>query len=298
MGDADLVISDQDRRAYLLGTADLKTTYRIELEILRGGKELERLEHLEDELIDEYVFGRLPDEESLRFWDHFLCTQMRKSKLDVANELRSWATSQSEDSSQLLPERSHISPMTWRIAAGLAVCTLIVFSIWLGISNARLRLQLASARHAIPGAMHAKPTTEGAPLGGQLESKTQQQETLAVDRLDSRIAEATLAPGLTRSIQVSQLVRVSPGTMVVLLTLESLSERRNSESRHKLFNASRECIWSQNLPDRGHVERGKTIVAIPAAILGAGDCRVTLEARNSTGSFEDVDSYSFRVLKD
>jgi len=237
MGDADLVISDQDRRAYLLGTADLKTTYRIELEILRGGKEFERLEHLEDELIDEYVFGRLPDEESLRFWDHFLCTQMRKSKLDVANELRSWATSQSEDSSQL-------------------------------------------------------------PLGGQLESKTQQQETLAVDRLDSRIAEATLAPGLTRSIQVSQLVRVSPGTMVVLLTLESLSERRNSESRHKLFNASRECIWSQNLPDRGHVERGKTIVAIPAAILGAGDYRLTLEARNSKGSFEDVDSYSFRVLKD
>ena len=286
------MISDRDRRAYLLGAADLEITHIIELDLLRGGEELECLERLEDELIDDYVFGCLPDEESLRFFDYFLCTLVRKSKLNVASELRLCATSRAEDSDQTLPRRPLVSHSAWRVSVEIAACVLSVICIWLGVSNNRLRLQLLNSRHG--EAAEARPVEQP-----QLASNAQQHGTSDSDPLGARAVEVTLIPTLTRSIQHAQLVRISPSAAVVLLTLESLNESHSFESRLQVFDAEGRRIWSQDLLDRGQLEQGKArVIAIPTAILVAGDYQLRVAAKNSKGNFQELDSYSFRVLKD
>ena len=58
---------DRTYRAFLLKMADAETETAIEEAILDGSIDLAYLGQIEEELIDDSLFGRLSDEESIHF---------------------------------------------------------------------------------------------------------------------------------------------------------------------------------------------------------------------------------------
>ena len=83
-------MSGQTIKRYLLGT--LKDSRRIKLEkrLLNDGELYEELLISEDELVDEYVRGRLTHDEKRRFESHFLITTDRHRKFQFGRTLNKY----------------------------------------------------------------------------------------------------------------------------------------------------------------------------------------------------------------
>ena len=73
-------MNDQTIKRYLLGTLNNSRRIRLEKRLLNEGELFEELLISEDELVDEYVRGRLTRDEKRRFESHFLVTAERHRK--------------------------------------------------------------------------------------------------------------------------------------------------------------------------------------------------------------------------
>jgi len=113
--------------------------------------------------------------------------------------------------------------------------------------------------------------------------------------LASSVIEATLIPGLARSVQAAQIIRIHPQTTFVLVRLEVLN-LPGLDSREQLLDADGQCIWRQEFSKRTQMVKGRiAVIGLPARILAPGDYTLRIESKNSLGEFENVDSYAFRV---
>lgn len=78
---------DQTIRRYLLGTLNNSRRNRLEKRLLNDDELFEELLISEDELVDEYVRGRLTSDEKRRFESHFLITADRHRKFQFGRTL-------------------------------------------------------------------------------------------------------------------------------------------------------------------------------------------------------------------
>jgi hypothetical protein len=76
-------------REYLLRALDEEARQKIEERILLDREFLEQVMVAEDELIDEYLAGNLPEEE--RFESYFLSAPRQRQKVSIARALRQYA---------------------------------------------------------------------------------------------------------------------------------------------------------------------------------------------------------------
>src|SRR5579871_2845127 len=139
--------TDDKYRAFLLGTSDEETTAGVEEKILNGSIDLDHLYQIEEELIDDHLFGRLSTEEERMFRSTFLSTHERAGKLEFASALRRY-------SAQNLPvvglrfvfaKLRGLVMMPWFLPlVGALSCTLLV-TIWLGERNLNLIHELAKS---------------------------------------------------------------------------------------------------------------------------------------------------------
>ena len=83
--------TEPEIRAFLLGLSDPETEKNIEEGILDGSIATNDLWLIEEELIDDQVFGRLSAEEEKAFRAVFLTGQERKDKLSFSWALRKYA---------------------------------------------------------------------------------------------------------------------------------------------------------------------------------------------------------------
>jgi len=77
---------DQIRR-YLLGVATPGEAERVEIDLLRGDENVERLLLIEDELIADYALDALSEHERDLLEKDFLSTPERREKLTIAREM-------------------------------------------------------------------------------------------------------------------------------------------------------------------------------------------------------------------
>ena len=87
---------DQSRnlvRRYLLGDLTGGDQEHFEEKFMTGDTSLAELEAAEDELLDEYLAGRLTEIERVQFEQHFLSTPEREQKLRFAKVFRRYVTS-------------------------------------------------------------------------------------------------------------------------------------------------------------------------------------------------------------
>lgn len=126
-------------REYLLGAlSDTAEMRRIEEKILIDDDFVEKLSVAEDQLIDEYLDGTLPDSEHKSFDQFFLTLPERKQKLRLIRDLRKYAANSENQIARQLPKektaffdwRRLISLPSFRLAAATLLVLLFGSLIW------------------------------------------------------------------------------------------------------------------------------------------------------------------------
>ncbi|HKX28952.1 MAG TPA: CHAT domain-containing protein [Blastocatellia bacterium] len=80
-------------RRYLLGDLSPEEREPIEERLLVDDHLIDQLAFVEEELVDDYLFDQLSSHERQRFEEHFLMVPERRQKLDLARQLRQYASS-------------------------------------------------------------------------------------------------------------------------------------------------------------------------------------------------------------
>jgi hypothetical protein len=116
-------------RRYLLGNVAPEVRERIEARLFSDDKTFwEHLCLVEDELIEGYVAGELETDDARLFERSFLCTDERRSKLEFAQALRAYVTTQQPVRTTLWHRlQGMVSVPAWAVAA--AVAALVVLPV-------------------------------------------------------------------------------------------------------------------------------------------------------------------------
>ena len=274
-------------KQYLLGELDQDKQRHFEERLLTEDECLEELSAAEDELTDEYVAGALSAHERERFERHFLSTPERHRQLKFARSLKRYiattgAAESAKTSSVFQPSLSkrwfpsflHINNPAR--AFSLTAALLLFFSIALILETQRRQHQAGTEQRAST-ALEKDP---GAP-------KQPAAPYFAV----------TLTPGLTRDAGEIKKVLVPAGVNAVQLRLELAADDYPSYRAVIRTDDGREVYASKPLPAEMAGSVRIVTVSVPAKLLIHGDYQLKLSGLNANNEFEDVCSYSLRVLK-
>lgn len=128
---------EQDQlRNYLLGRLDDHGEEQVERRLLSDGEFFEEFELIENELIDQYVYQRLTDEERMLFEQHLLQTAKQREKLAFAMALNEASTDHLERLIQVVPVEPRpprvwpLSPSVLKIAAAVIVAVGLPITAW------------------------------------------------------------------------------------------------------------------------------------------------------------------------
>jgi hypothetical protein len=124
--------NDQDIiRQYLLGQLTPELQQKVEERLLVEADLLEELEVDEDELIDEYLAGKLSTAERDSFERHFMATAEREQKLRFAGTLKRYVTASAKHDISAPPVSSAVwNRQNWALRAIAAV---VVVGIMAGV---------------------------------------------------------------------------------------------------------------------------------------------------------------------
>src|SRR5687767_11101504 len=109
-------IEDEVRR-YLLGTLAEESRRGVEERLMTEEAFLDELALAEGELVDDYVAGRLAEEERAAFERHFLSTDERRAQVRFARALTRYASAASSGAGEAAAARE-AAPTTSRAASG------------------------------------------------------------------------------------------------------------------------------------------------------------------------------------
>jgi tetratricopeptide (TPR) repeat protein len=122
-------------RNYLLGRLDDHGEEQVERRLLSDDEWFEEFELIESELLDQYVYGRLSDEERVLFEEHLLQTPKQREKLAFAMALKEEATDHLARTNRVVPleprsKLRFLSPTTLKIAAMVVVAVGLSVTAW------------------------------------------------------------------------------------------------------------------------------------------------------------------------
>jgi hypothetical protein len=298
---------------YLLGQLSAPEQERIEQDYVADAGLQERLDLVEDDLIDGYVRGRLAAADRAAFEEHFLNSPRRRERLAFA---RAWqqfvsalppslpATPHPAVTAARRPSRG---PVVWLLAAMLL---LAVGSLWLIVETARLRRELARSQ------------AERAALA-QSEAESRQQaddERARREALARQLAEpppqvpggAGLPPQSPAAVtfmlttgaargpgerQTLNLARAAGQVRLQLLFRESGATAPNQADYRAVLRTpeGREVLRRDGL--RAQPKGAARMVVLPAGNLAGGDYILTLERRTGENDYEAVAEYAFTVSR-
>jgi hypothetical protein len=296
--------TDQQLREYLLGNPNPSSERVIEEKLFTEDHEFERFQTVEDELVDDYVFGRLSPDEQARFERHFLCTPDRKKKVEFSRAIHIFAVNRA-------PGRVSPSDRFWRFGPipqfrsyGWAVGVLLAISAfaWIAVQNHDLRRELSllqqsrNASHA-PGREAAinpgqsiRATTPAQPPGKS--ATAENGRPITIDGV-----AIILTPGSTRSVGEQSRLQIAPATSSVQITLR-IASPPNGELQEQLLNADGDSIWNQQISaSRSEIDSLGIKVLLPASLLQPDDYRILLSKKSRSGKFEEIAQYAFRVKR-
>jgi hypothetical protein len=271
-------IENQEMKDYLLGTLEAERRMALEERILCDPEVYEELLVVEEELIDQYVAGALPQFEQRLFETHFLITAERQKNLRFGRLLKRYVNSHpvliphenlsgavrqaekaapAKKSSLFLPSLFSRGPAL-AFSAAAVVCIGIVFLSWL------------AAR---------KPVES------------------VVEQSTPRVMVFTLAPGSLRSEGAATTrVPVPPKGFDLKLELE-LTNPNYDNYRSQLFRENEPLKTIDKLKMEAKGNQHIVPVTITGEILSPGDYQVKLSGVREAGENEFIDNYSFRVIE-
>jgi hypothetical protein len=295
--------TDQQLREYLLGSRNPSSERAIEENLLTEDREFERLRSVEDELVDDYVFGYLSSDEQARFEHHFLCTPERKRKVELSRAICIFAADRAA---------GRVSPFGrfWRFWAlpqfrsygwqAATLCLTVFVCTWVAVQNHRLRSELsflqqstiasrAAVREAAANPVQSIQATTVAQSAGQ-SATVETGGTITIDAL-----AIVLTPGSTRSVGEQARLQLAPAISSVQITLR-VAYPPKGELQEQLLNAEGDNIWSQRImASRSEIDSQGVKILMPASLLQPDDYRILLSTKTRSGKFDEIAHYSFRV---
>ncbi len=298
-------------RRYLLGDLPQEDRTRLEDQYSADAEVFEEVLATENDLIDSYVRGELTEVERQKFEAEYFKSPQRHERVEFARAL----SQVSVLATQAIPAQE-VSPWTkiwesfsvqqgmpqWAFAAAAVV--VVAGGSWLMVQNHRLRVGLQQAQAEQAELRRGQDTLRQhiAELEGNLRDQVHEnQQGSEVAKLETPMEpEVTfrLTPGMARGLGGTQKTLVL-ATTASRLQLQLMLDRDEYKSYEAVLMTA----------ERKEVLRGKALQSLsiggdevvtwplPAHSIHAGDYIVQLAGQTATGSVEDVESYSFRVLR-
>lgn len=225
--------AEKDIHDYLLGALPAERLEEIEQRILSDDDFHQEVEIAEEELLDDYVQGRLAAQERPLFENHFLASPLRQQRLKFALALQKKLNSRSALSPS--PIRSPINLYRYALAASLLLAAI------LGSMNYLSSKAIQKERNNV------------AELKAQLEQARQQASTVAPN---SVLSTRELLP-MNRGLEQLQ-IQLPENLLVVRIPL-ILSSGIQGNIRIELLNDAEQSIFSLETHQIEHAQ-GKNIV--------------------------------------
>lgn len=319
-------------RRYLLGELSEEEREQVEQRLMSDDDLYQQLLLAEDELIDEYVTGTLPERDRARF-GHFLRSPELQQDVRFTVALRKHAiesappvTPEPAATAARVPLLERLRNFFMRPALGVSLAAALLVAVllaaWLATQNSRLRRQV--------GRLQAEQTLTPTPpqdLREQLASERLRNEQLAAQlrreqesnasatrnaegppekqqtpapaprppRKSQTFVALTLTPGaFIRESGAWEKISLRPGASEVRVRLD-LPEGGYRSYRAALKTVDgRDVLENRRLRDVG----GKFVqFRIPARLLRPDDYQISLSGLTPSGESEDIGLYYFRVLR-
>lgn len=255
------VISDAVIVRYLLGELSAGEQDALERRYFGDSDLLDRIETVEDDLIDDYVAGALTPEQRRHFERHFL-TEERRERVRMAEALQHAA-----------PPRAARRTWVMPLAAALFVAALLTV-VWLAL---RPR---PAAPSAAPVVVQTQPRSEPAP---QPKPRVDPPAPSAPSAPALQLATVTLFPGLTRGDDTPVVSLAQKTDAVRLEVLLEAEAPRYEATLHSMDGAE---VWKGSALV---AMKGKLLLTIPRERLQNGEHLLTVTASNY------IADYAFEV---
>ena len=310
--------SDQDQVLfrYLLGQSSEEEQERIEQGYFADEVLFEQLRMAENDLIDNYVRQALSQSQRELFEKHFLCSEDRRERVEVAEVLFEFVARRpvKQRPSQFVKKRAEQTlfaklSRSWLPIA--AMILLLIFSTWLLIDRARLKAHLNSLaiqrdeleqQRAALQQQLADTDRRNVQLARDLDQATDvakqgKGDQKSLTESSTRIPAFVLISGLSRGTGTSPKLRIAPAVQFVTLRVVLINDD------HKMYRAvindvDGPQVWQATglkVPSRGP---GRTIdVRVPARMLAEKDYVLTLKGVTDLGTEDPIDEYAFSVLR-
>jgi hypothetical protein len=297
---------------YLLGQLSESEQERIEQTYLADESWQERLAVAEDDLIDDYVRGRLGASDRTAFESHFLNSPRRHERVAFARALQQ-LTRPTPAVALVAPP----SPWRWRERPAMALLVaatvlLLIGGAWLAFQSVRLRGELTRAqaeRAALAdseeqlrrqlGDEHARNEDLSQQLAEAHPEPPPQTESEHTTIQPPAIASFVLSAGLARDPGERQMLDVPRTAQQVRLQLAFRQPGPAADAG--IYRAvlrtpeGREVLRRDGLKARP--AGAARLVALPPTNLASGDYLLTLESRNAANGYDVVAEYAFTVTR-
>ena len=307
-------------RSYLLGEISEDERERLEKRLLADDGYFEQLLFVEEDLIDEYIVGKLTTAERASFDAYFLNAPQRQEHLRFAKAFKRYTASSTVKKSSEVAVSPSLSPLqafslSLRPARPVfifaVILAIVIGGFWLIKRWSQLDPVMTRNDPATPTPV-PQPSQIANSNGDEI--ATQVTPTPAANNANveptpipparnedpkSSVVSVVLASGLSRGDGGFKRVKVSPGTSVVRLQLELDPASSDYQSyRAVLQSASGQDVLSRGgLRARATADGKKIMLDVPARLLKGDDYYLRLSGQNSEREFEAAGSYSFRVIK-
>lgn len=295
-------------RRYLLGDLPEAEQLALEAEFFADGNLLELMQHIETDLVDEYVRGQLSNADQQQFERHYLTTPAHQQRVEFARELlraaNEQAALQSVQPKESFWEKLLASLRAPQFAFGAAVTAavlLVAGIVWLKNQQANWQEQIAKTE--------SERAAEQERLR-ELETRLAQQNQLnselsaELERLRAESSKPTSSPSVFSFVLLSGVRGGEQPTLKLPPSAEQIRLQMKLESNeYRRYSASIRAVGGgQNLnalPARATANpNGVTVsVIVPASKLSSVDYILTLTGTDSAGVREEINRYFFRLSK-
>ncbi|MFN0085602.1 MAG: hypothetical protein ACKVX9_09460 [Blastocatellia bacterium] len=295
---------------YLLGDLPEADQAALEERWYSDDESFEQVWESENRLVDRYVRGRLSSAERARFEAHYLASPVHQRRVAAARLLLAEA-----DALAPAPEPSffarvnawfRLSPsLQFAMAAGMLL--LAAGAVWLLADRARLRGELAAIQreNAARDARERELARMIAAGHGERDQLTRELDRLRRERAEAQPAATSTPPAALTVFSFMLSPTSVRGTTGQPLTVPANADQVQLQLQVEpgewkrfqatLQTAERAPVWRRrDLSSRG----GRLVLALPAARLPHNDYVLILSGVDAAGRVEEINRYSFRVIRE
>ena len=267
-------------RLYLLGGLDEEGQQQVEERVMKDSGYKEEVLMIEDELLEDYLAGTLPEREREMFHQHYLAAPRQRQKLKIAQALNRYAGTVPGQP----PVKRHwirlwvdsFAARSWFVKLSWAAAGLVLIaSSWIGFQAWQARSKQSDLEAELR----------------RLNSQRNIQESP-----DPSVLAVTFAPLQLRERGDLKRIAITPGTKFVLLRIPLAAG--NYQTYRVVFKVpgGPTIFRLDGLQEHATGQTRTLSLLIPAHILSTNDYLLTVSGLMPDGTAEDIGDHSLRVL--